>query len=163
MPSTPLMSATADAKLLIVGPVLASSSPLFFLSIGLLAVGQAGSVYGAKPPTPVKVTSGSAIVASVGQPMPVSHSAWTRNVLPGSNSRGTTSNASNGASATVMPKSATERATIQRFLIRFLISPPSFLTPRSHARGHSHALWAPHDDPGVQLGASAHFPRVAHP
>src|SRR5207237_6528188 len=52
--------------------------------------GHPASEYGAEPATPVKSAFGIAMCALVGQPMPSSHCACTRNVLPGSNSAGRT-------------------------------------------------------------------------
>ena len=43
-----------------------------------------------KPPTPVKSAFGVAVLALVGHPIPLSHVAWTRYVLPGSKSAGWT-------------------------------------------------------------------------
>src|SRR6185437_3503541 len=88
MPFTLMSSAVAAAKLL-VGPVFTRSKPSLCWSFKS-PVGHAKSVYGAEPPTPVKVEFGSAMLAPVGHPIPLSHAAWTRYVLPGSKSTGWT-------------------------------------------------------------------------
>src|SRR5690349_17255146 len=82
IPFTPFTSAPADAKLF-VGPVFTSRSPSVLLSPCESPVMQAGSV---KEPAVVP----SFVGASVGQPVPLSQRALTREVLNGSKSNGTT-------------------------------------------------------------------------
>src|SRR4029077_5664391 len=71
MPLTLISSAVAAAKLL-VGPVLTSRRPWLRLSFES-PPGQAVSIYGAVPPTPVKLAFGVAMNPLVTQPIPLSH------------------------------------------------------------------------------------------
>src|SRR5436189_4729643 len=79
------MSACAAAKFVTLGPVFTRRRPWLWLSLES-PVGQPRSEYGAVVATPVKSAFAIAIRPFVGQPIPSSHCAWTRYVLPGSNS-----------------------------------------------------------------------------
>ena len=108
-PLTSLSSAPAEASF-VVGPVFARSKPSLRLS-PLSPVRQAGSEY-------VVVVVPSNCFAFVGQPMPVSHCAWTRNVLPGSNSPGFTWRKLPAAYATpdMTARRAMDAASVRSFI-----------------------------------------------